>query len=167
MKIENSGTVPAVTNKAPCFTQLNRDCHWLILGHVALTKLKCIPIVIHFAFTAMYPARAGIHYSTWSKHVGKWRDRRGEKHCQLSFSWMNTATQTRNLKLIKRERFLKLSQTEFPEEKQQLLEEKDADNTRKIKSFIQWFWELIRLGRSIFIPIPPYGPYGWVPSADR
>ena len=29
------------------FTQLNRDCHWLILGHVALTKIKCIPIVIH------------------------------------------------------------------------------------------------------------------------
>ena len=41
MKIENSGTVPAVTNKAPCFTQLNRDCHWSILGHVALTKLNC------------------------------------------------------------------------------------------------------------------------------
>ena len=54
---------------------------------------------------------------------------------------MNTATQTRNLKLIKRERFLKLSQTEFPEEKQQLLEEKDADNTRKVlcKSFIHSF----------------------------
>ena len=29
------------------FTQLNRDCHWLILGHVALTKIQCIPIVIH------------------------------------------------------------------------------------------------------------------------
>ena len=27
--------------------QLNRDCHWLILGHVALTKIKCILIVIH------------------------------------------------------------------------------------------------------------------------
>ena len=26
------------------FTQLNMDCHWLILGHVALTKIKCIPI---------------------------------------------------------------------------------------------------------------------------
>ena len=26
------------------FTQLNRDCHWLILGHVALTEIKCIPI---------------------------------------------------------------------------------------------------------------------------
>ena len=28
------------------FTQLNRDCHWLILGHVALTKIKRIAIVI-------------------------------------------------------------------------------------------------------------------------
>ena len=26
------------------FTQLNRDCHLLILGHMALTKIKCIPI---------------------------------------------------------------------------------------------------------------------------
>ena len=32
----------------------------------------------------------------------------------------------------------------IPEEKQQLVEEKDADNIRKVlfKSFIQWFWEL-------------------------
>ena len=29
------------------FTQLNRDSHWLILGHMALTKIKCIPTVIH------------------------------------------------------------------------------------------------------------------------
>ena len=29
------------------FTQLDRDSHWLIFGHVALTKIKCIPIVIH------------------------------------------------------------------------------------------------------------------------
>ena len=30
----------------------------------------------------------------------------------------------------------------IPEEKQQLVEEKDADNIRKVlcKSFIQWFW---------------------------
>ena len=40
-----------------------------------------------------------IHYSTWSKHCGKWRDRRREKHYQLSFSWINTTTQTRSLKL--------------------------------------------------------------------
>ena len=25
----------------------NRDCRWLILDHMALTKIKCIPIVIH------------------------------------------------------------------------------------------------------------------------
>ena len=24
------------------FTQLNRDCHWLFLGHLALTKIKCM-----------------------------------------------------------------------------------------------------------------------------
>ena len=41
----------------------------------------------------------GIHYSTWSEHGGKWRDRRREKHCQFSFSWMNTTTQTWSLKL--------------------------------------------------------------------
>ena len=29
------------------FIQLNGGCHWLIPGHVALTKIKCIPIVIH------------------------------------------------------------------------------------------------------------------------
>ena len=25
----------------------------------------------------------GLHYSTWSKHGGKWRDTRREKHCQF------------------------------------------------------------------------------------
>ena len=32
----------------------------------------------------------------------------------------------------------------FPEDEQQLVEEKDADDIRKVlcKSFIQWFWEL-------------------------
>ena len=51
-------------------------------------------------------------------------------------------TQTRSFKL-KSNHFLKLSQ-KFPEEKQQLVEEKDADNIRKVlcKSFIQCFWEL-------------------------
>ena len=33
------------------FTQLNRDFHWLILGHMALTKIKCIQIVIHLSDT--------------------------------------------------------------------------------------------------------------------
>ena len=40
------------------FTLLNRDCHWLILGHMALTKIKCIPIVIN---QVMYPARDTLH----------------------------------------------------------------------------------------------------------
>ena len=78
------------------FTQLNRDCHCLIVGHVALTEIKCIPIVID---QVMYPL--GLHYKTRLKHGRKWCDRRREKHCQLSFSWMNTTTwpQTRILNL--------------------------------------------------------------------
>ena len=62
---------------------------------------------------------------------------------------MDTTTQTRNLKLIKKHRYLKLSQ-KFPEEKQQLLEEKDADNIRKVlcKLFIRWFENLICVDRS-------------------
>ena len=77
----------------------------------------------------------GIHYSTWSKHGGKWRDRRWEKHCQFSFLWMNTTTPTWSLRL--KERFFKV----ITEEKQQQVEEKDG-NMRKVlcKSFIQWFW---------------------------
>ena len=45
------------------------DCNWLILRHAALTKIKCIPI--------------GLHYSKLSKHGGKWRERRREKHRQV------------------------------------------------------------------------------------
>ena len=62
---------------------------------------------------------------------------------------MDTITQTRNLKLIKKHRYLKLSQ-KFPEEKQQLFEEKDADNIRKVlcKLFIRWFENLICVDRS-------------------
>ena len=50
------------------FTQLNRECHWLILGHVALTKIKCILIVIH---QAMYPAWATLQHmiKAWWKVV--------------------------------------------------------------------------------------------------
>ena len=53
---------------------------------------------------------------------------------QFSLSWMNTTTQKRSLKL-KSNDFLKLSQ-KFPEEKQQLVEEKDADNMRKVLLFV-------------------------------
>ena len=143
MKIENSGTVPAVTNKAPCFTQLNRDCHWLILGHVAMTKLKCIPIVIS---NVPNVPRSG--YITARDHsmvesgvtLGEKNTARSCQFSSSSSALMDTTTQTRNLKLSKKQRYLKLSQ-KFPEEKQQLLEEKDADNIRKVlcKSFIRWF----------------------------
>ena len=84
--------------------------HWLILGHVALTKLKCIPIATL--------------YSTCSKHGGKWRDTRREKHCQILpiFFFLNGHNNTKTKPQSKKQRFLKLSQ-KFPEEKQQLLEE--------------------------------------------
>ena len=68
----------------------------------------------------------------------------GAKNCQIPpiffFVSGHNRTQTRNLKLIKKQRFLKLSQ-KFLQEKQQLLKEKDADNLRKVlcKSLIQWF----------------------------
>ena len=79
-----------------------------------------------------------IHHSMWSKHGGKWRDKRREKHCQFSFLWTNTTTQRWSLK--QKETIFKV----IPEEKQQLVEENDADNIRKGlgKSFIRWFWEL-------------------------
>ena len=45
----------------------------------------------------------------------------------------HNSRQTRSLKLLKKQR--------FSEEEQQLVEEKDAENIRKVlcKSFIQWF----------------------------
>ena len=77
-------------------------------GHMVLTKIKCIPIVIHLS--KKYCTPLGIHYSMWSKHGGagwNWQCfshllytyRRWEKHCQFPFSWMNTTTQTWSLKL--------------------------------------------------------------------
>ena len=85
----------------------------------------------------------GLHYSTWSKHGGKWRDRRREKYCQVLpvFFFVNEHNNTNTKpQAIEKATILKV----IPEEKQQLVEEKDADNIRKVlcKSFIQWFWEL-------------------------
>ena len=54
------------------------------------------------------------------------------------FLWMNTSNLNTNTKpQAKKQRFLKSSQ----KRKQKLVEEKDADNIRKLlsKSFIQWF----------------------------
>ena len=46
------------------------------------------------------------------------------------------------MKQHKRPQTWRLKLKVIPEEKQQLVEEKDADNIRKVlcKSFIQWFW---------------------------
>ena len=59
---------------------------------------------------------------------------------QPVFFFVNEHNNTKTKPQAKKQRFLKLSQ-KFPEEKQQLVEEKDADNIRKVlcKSFIQWF----------------------------
>ena len=51
------------------FHSTKHGLQWLILGHVALTKIKYIPIELH--------------YSTLSKHGGKWRVRKREKHRQV------------------------------------------------------------------------------------
>ena len=48
---------------------------------------------------------------------------------------MNEHNNTKTKPQAKKQRFLKLSQ-KFPEEKQQLAEEKDADNMRKVLLFV-------------------------------
>ena len=56
------------------------------------------------------------------------------------FFFVNERNNTNTKPQAKKQRFLKLSK-KFPEEKQQLEEENDADNIGKVlcKSFIQWF----------------------------
>ena len=86
----------------------------------------------------MYPDRDTLSNVLRSgyMHGEKWRDRRREKHCLFSFSWINTTTQTWSL-MLKSNDFQVM-----PEEKQHLVEENDADSVRKAlrKSFIQWFY---------------------------
>ena len=67
----------------------------------------------------MYPAWG----TKWSKHGGKWRDRRREKHCEVLsvFFFVNEDNNTHTKPQAKKQRNLKLSQ-KFPEEKQQLVE---------------------------------------------
>ena len=55
------------------------------------------------------------------------------RSCRFSISWMNTTPITKPQ--AKKQRFLKLSQ-KFPDEKQQLVEEKDADDIRKVLLFV-------------------------------
>ena len=61
------------------------------------------------------------------------------RSCQFFFS-VNEHNNTNTKPQAKKQQFVKLSKN-FPEEKQQLVKENDADNIRKVlcKSFIQWF----------------------------
>ena len=64
----------------------------------------------------------------------------GKKHCQVLpvFFLLNEHNYNNTLNTkpqAKKQRFLKLSQ-KFPEEKQQLVEEKDADDIRKVLLFV-------------------------------
>ena len=52
-----------------------------------------------------------------------------------SNDFVNEHNNTKTKPQAKKQRFLKLSQ-KFPEEKQQLVEEKDADNMRKVLLFV-------------------------------
>ena len=91
-------------------------------------------------FEQLYPARDTLQHviKAWWKVA--WQ--KAGKTLPVFF-FVNEHNNTNTKPQAKKQRFLKLSQ-KFPEEKQQLVEEKDADNIRKVlcKSFIQWFWEL-------------------------
>ena len=65
---------------------------------------------------------------------------RREKPTPPVFFFVNEHNNTNTKPQAKKQRFFKLSQ-KFPEEKQQLVKEKDADSIGKVlcKSFIQWF----------------------------
>ena len=86
----------------------------------------------------MYPDRdtlSNVPRQATLQHVIKarwkqWRDKRRKKYCQVLpvFVFVNEHNNT-NTK--PHQRFLKLSK-KFPEEKQQLVEENDADNIRKV-----------------------------------
>ena len=55
-------------------------------------------------------SRLGIHYSTWSKHVGNWCDRRREKPTLPVFFFVNEHNNTNTKPQAKKQRFLKSSQ---------------------------------------------------------
>ena len=124
------------SNTPSIFTQLNRDCHRLILGHVALTKIKCIPIVIYLSrivsssgfITARDQSMVGIGVTEGGKTLPVF----------FFVNEHNNIHNNTNMKpQAKKQKIFKV----IPEEKQQLVEEKDADNIRKVlfKPFIQWF----------------------------
>ena len=117
-------------SSAPRSRVLARLASLVLIGDLA-RRLQCTPL--------------GLHYITWSRRAGKWRDKRREKHCQVLpvFFFVNEHNNTNRNPQAKKQRFLKLSK-KFPGEQQQLVGENDSDNIRKVlcKSVIQWFWEL-------------------------
>ena len=78
----------------------------------------------------MYPARATLQHviKAWWKVV---RQKAGKT--LPAFFFVNEHNNTNTKPQAKKQRFLKLSK-KFPEEKQQLVEENDADNIRKVLS---------------------------------
>ena len=113
---------------------------------MALTKIKCIPIVIHlsnvprssFLCSGYVTARdqsmveSGVTEGRKTLPVFTF----GDEHTQ-----QESITQTLRLKRSQQAKKQRFSKLVIPEEKQQLLEEKDADNIRKAlcKSFIERF----------------------------
>ena len=85
----------------------------------------------------MYPARATLQHviKAWWKVV---RQKAGKT--LPAFFFVNEHNNTNTKPQAKKQQFSKLSQ-KFPEEKPKLVEEKDADNIRKVlcTSFIQLF----------------------------
>ena len=87
------------------FIQLKRDCQWLIPGHVALTKIKCIPIVIHLSKPLSGYIRARDQSMVES---GVTED---VKNTACFFFFFSVNEHNTNIKRqAEKERFLKLSQ---------------------------------------------------------
>ena len=86
----------------------------------------------------MYPARAKLQHVIKARWKVAWQ--KAGKILPVFF-FVNEHNNTNTKPQAKKQPFLKLSK-KFPEEKQQLVEENDADNVGKVlcKSFIQWFW---------------------------
>ena len=85
-------------------------------------------------FEQSYPARDTLQHAI--KAFWKWRARRREKHCQVLpvFFFVNEHNNTNNKPqaIIKKETIFKV----IPEEKQQLVEENDADNNLQGKYLV-------------------------------
>ena len=99
----------------------------MILGHVALTKIKCIP---SDRDTLQHEIKA------WWKVASQKAGKTLPVFFFVNFVKEHNNTNT-NPQVKKQSTIFKV----IPEEKQQLVDKKDADNIRKVflKTFIQWF----------------------------